>query len=61
MAETLVAVGSKRLTRVALFRASKWASVSLRDCADDARADDVSLVRAFEWLRIALRFASCEC
>nr|CEL13908.1 hypothetical protein [Kibdelosporangium sp. MJ126-NF4]CTQ88276.1 hypothetical protein [Kibdelosporangium sp. MJ126-NF4] len=60
-AETLAAVGSKKLTRVALFRASKWASVSLRDCTDDARAEDVSLARAFEWLRIALRFASCDC
>lgn len=52
------AVGSDRLRRVALFRACRWAEVSAADYEHDSRLADLAWMRAAEWLRIWLSFAS---
>jgi hypothetical protein len=51
-AEILAAVGSVKLRRIALFRATKWAEISTESYPDARVQADFAWVRAAEWLRI---------
>lgn len=57
-AEIQAAVGSVKLRRIALFRATKWAEVSIGAYPDDREYADIQWVRAAEWLRIGWNLPS---
>lgn len=53
-AEVLAALGSGKLRRIALFRACRWADLSVADYEHDPYLADLAWIRAAEWLRIWL-------
>ncbi|MBP2330791.1 hypothetical protein JOF56_011176 [Kibdelosporangium banguiense] len=57
-AEILAAVGTVKLRRIALFRATKWAEISTEAYPDDRDHGDDQWVRAAEWLRIGWNLPS---
>jgi hypothetical protein len=57
-AEILAAAGAVKLCRIALFRATKWAEISIQTYPDDCDHAAVQWIRAAEWLRIGRNLPS---
>ncbi|TCO62773.1 hypothetical protein EV192_102912 [Actinocrispum wychmicini] len=57
-AEDLATIGRDKLRRVALFRACRWADLSVAAYEHDYRCADVAWIRFAEWLRIWLALSA---
>jgi hypothetical protein len=53
-AEMLAAIGTDKLRTVVLFRACRWAEVSMAQYEDNTQLAYLAWIRAAEWLRIWL-------